>query len=320
MSADDRLDPNERALAEQLARAPTAAPSAMLDARILAEARKAVAPRRRGPRWGWGLGASAAALLALGVFVPLWQAERAPPAVSELDWEPAKPVIAPEAERKADSATQSPAADAPEAATAEQSGELAGSGVEPALQLSESAPAAPTPATPVAAKQEMPAAPAPAPLADAPAPAANEIAEPAAAPQPQAFPASTPAQPPAAAPALRLQAEAPTSAVALPPPGEAAKSRERDVQGVRATDAIAPPPPEPGVERAQPVGASAGAVPERAEAESAAEAVATALEHIRSLLRDGRVDEARAALARLRQQHPQLVLPDDLRALEDPTP
>lgn len=80
MKVDPRrepLDPQERILADALARQPAIEPPAMLDARVLAQARAALqaqAPARRHPRPWWlsaTLGTAAAAVLAAGL---AWQA------------------------------------------------------------------------------------------------------------------------------------------------------------------------------------------------------------------------------------------------------
>lgn len=98
MSRDNRLDRLESDIVDALRRAPGAAPSADLDARILAQAHAAVAtPRRRGQPVWFSMAAGLVVLVGSGLALRIWQqVERAP---SALDMPaanvnaPAKPAV-----------------------------------------------------------------------------------------------------------------------------------------------------------------------------------------------------------------------------------
>lgn len=238
------------------------APPAALDARILAEARKAVAPPRRRPTWlGWAVPLSTTAVLVLGVGLlfrmhldaPETLHEAAPPpAVVSPDTPPETPLEAP-----------------------------------PAM-LSEASP-----------RQRGSARPAPLPLDSRPSPL------PAAADTVAALPERGIASEAAAiAPAAIAPQRAPGNAV----PAEAA-------QALPAMPAASPAR----LERAPGFPVMQGLNPRKAQSrlDSAPAAVAESgveawVERIRDLLRQGRAEEARKALADLRERYPAYPLPEDL--------
>ncbi|MEO7916290.1 MAG: hypothetical protein ABIR16_01500 [Dokdonella sp.] len=97
-------------------------------------------------------------------------------------------------------------------------------------------------------------------------------------------------------------------------PQTAAPMRDNEAESSAAAQLRADEPSASAADSAsmtEPVGAGRAA----AKTMTTLDAVAAEIERIRQLLGNGRRDEARAALHRLREQNPDLVLPDDLRDL-----
>lgn len=133
------LSPEERALADQLARlGPHGEPSPTLDARILAAAHDAVVaqrPARRKPRWPVAMGLAASALLAVGIAWQLRPVDETPQA-SEM---PAPHVVTPVMDAE-------PAAASPAAMTAPPSLPQQAASAATASEKTVAAPAASKPA------------------------------------------------------------------------------------------------------------------------------------------------------------------------------
>ncbi len=180
-------------------------------------------------------------------------------------------------------------------------------------EMADAAPA-PTPAEPtVASKHLAEAEPAPqagmtgpAERADESAPADGEAAHRAAAagaPEPQPFPAQAAAR-----------AEAPPAPRALPMATRDAAESAANLAGPPTAPLAAPSPAgvvPPGRESAPALGQAPG----QRKAEKVAERPEQMVETIRRLLREGRPDEARKALEKLRRAYPGFTLPEDLQGL-----
>lgn len=279
MNAREPLGPEERALASRLREWSVAPPSDALDARILAQARGAVArPARRSRPLLLGLASAATLVLAVGV---VWRVLEPPSA----ELAPLPEAVPQMRATDADAAGGPGPGSAPAAAEALQDDGYRRAPVpvppgSPALQR------------PVAARESQ-SGPPPAPPAPAAPPAvmAEPLAEPpAAAARVQPPPAAPPAPPPAPAPAPAGTASA----------GEAADRGSRMLG-----------PPAADQERSR--------VPEaRAEGGNALpETPTAAIARIRTLIAAGALAQARAEVARLRQGSPDLILPPDLQALAD---
>jgi hypothetical protein len=270
------LDPEERALAQRLARlGPRGEPSPTLDARVLAAAHAAAAPPRAPrARWPLRLGVAASVALALGL---AWQLRPLPGA----DPIGAGPVSAGPVRPMAGVAPAS----APEAETSAAASDAIDAHVETV--------AAPGPAE-VRALAPPPAPPAPPPPpastsvpAPAPAVAQRDVAQPAAA---RAAKAALPEEPP-------IVFDAPSPVEARPQAAPSAPAAFKSMESQPAMEADTP----------------AGDVP---PATVATPAVRDAwLARIRALIAAGQVDEARMSLHEFKRRYPAYVLPDDLRAL-----
>lgn len=348
---DEPLTPEERAMADRLARlGPRDGPSPALDAKILAAAHAAVAPRRN-RRWlaltgvpaTLVTGAGMAAVLALAVGV-VWQLRPSAPA-------PRAPrdeagdfgfVTAEVIERPEPAAAPPPPADAPAPARALQA---------PAMARREAGPAR---AEAIAAKEAPAAAPAPAPgqspehfLDEAVDPATHSGQTTAAAavrgdsmpysPAPAPAPAAPPAAPAAAAVFAEGEQRQRAAASAMQrkaTANEAAKqvdeNRELRSQAASAVaadsaagtsaDAMAAEDTASGatLDRIEVTGSRIGMadMPVRNDRELAP---AQWLQRIRDRRDDGDLDGARQSLQQFRKSHPRVRLPDDLRALAEPT-
>ena len=343
------LTPEERDLAQRLSRLGAhAAPSASLDARILAAAQAAVAAPaatararvRRRPRWPFGVGIAASLAVALGI---AWQLRPQP-----------EHVVLPAASEDA-SQYGARIPEAPKPASA-PSPPVSGVGVPEAADTDTDAAAVAMPANakpaPAARARPAPPPPEPAPAAEAPPPGEAPILldEPAlerAAASADAerrqredtrFRVAVPAAPPAPAPPPppAMPAAAPESRgfVASPPPAATAigattqVARERKV-GAQSAAAAA----EAGatldsivvtgsrIEHAERDGRAAAAdqpLDDRPPASADAPEVRDAwLRRIRELRAAGQLDDARASLREFVRRHPDAALPDDLRPLLD---
>lgn len=290
----DPLTAEERALAERLARsAPSRLPPASVDTAILRAAHAAAQPPatpRRRPRWPALVGIAATLVLAIGVAWQLRPVGEAPQAQGE----------------------HAPAMVRAPAPTEE--GRALG-----VIGPGDAAPEAVPPSDPPVATESVPyeapvarRAPVPAPepvsLPAPPAPAvADEPAVVLAPPPPPAPPA-----PPAAASAPASSATTASTAAdqrqqvarkAAAYEQAAAMQRRTPLAAVRPAPAVAtitvadlPPSNDPGLP------------PD------------VWIERIRQRRDAGRIDDARASLALLRDAHPDLALPDDLRALAADAP
>ncbi len=318
-STHEPLTPEEREMAQRLSRlGPHGGPSPALDAKILAAAHAAVAgpaPRRR--RW-WALtavpgslvtGAGMAAALALVVGV-VWQMRPStPPAQLPADDGDMGYISAEIIERAAPAAAPAP----PPAQ------------VESARVVSADAAAA----APAVARRQAPAAKAraeAAPAATSPAPAMDVAV---AAADTGAAVSETYAAAPmvTATPAAEAEAQA-RHLAAQEAERESKSSLDRvEVTGsrVRAAKAMAAPAAPAAVAAASGYAETAGLM---APAQSLREVPVTLdatldadawMERIRARRDEGDLDGARASLVEFRKAYPKRRLPDDLRALAQPT-
>ncbi len=347
---DEPLTPEERAMADRLARlGPRDGPSPALDAKILAAAHAAVAPRRN-RRWlaltgvpaTLVTGAGMAAVLALAVGV-VWQLRPSAPApraprdeAGDFGFVTAEVIERPE---PAAAPPPPPAADAPAAARVLQAPAMARREAAPAREESIAAKAAP-------AEAPAPDQPSAHFLDEAVDPAHSGHAAAAAAVRGDSMPYSSapapasPAAPPAATVAFgegeqRQRAAAQASAIQRKAAAnEAAKQvdADRELRSQAASEVAA--------ERAAAASADSSAteapassatldtiqvtgsrirvtdVPVRNDRELAP---AQWLQRIRDRRDDGDLDGARQSLAQFRKSYPRVRLPEDLRALAEPT-
>jgi hypothetical protein len=329
------LDPEERALAQRLARlGPHGEPSPVLDSRVLAAAHAAVDGRRQAirhasRRWPLGLGVAASLALALGLawqlrplpgVAPAYRSEadsalRTAPVAASTASDGTEPVPPPSpAETAAADGVQreTATADALRPATRSASAEkIAVPTPQPAP-----APAAPQEAQIVfdapASTQAMQAAAPPTP-AKAVASSATRVADTSAA---TALPA--PASAPQAFGTTRAAADAgstpsPSAERAMAP--AAATMRSGPARQKSAAPAVAPPAPP-----APPVVATTAdedmPIDDVPPATVASPQVRDAwLARIRELAADGNIEDARASLHEFQHRYPDYPLPQDLRAL-----
>lgn len=288
---DDLLDDDGGELGWLYRRLPRAQPPRRLDRQVLAEASRAVHGRPRGARWLIGFGTAAGVLLAAGI---AWRVntdlirQREGASLSAPASAPAMP---PPTEVISVQAHDAPAARATGSARISSKG----------FDSVESEAAAPSPVAAQAAQESnrsrrMEAA------NQSAAATRMQAAEPPATGEGKAFPAPPP---PAAPPA---------------PGADAAASRMDALQKSEAPGGTAMQASKPaGVVAAESANAAAvHDLRERAKAAlpSADATTESRIARIRALLAEGRRDAAVAALRELRREHPDLVLPDDLRALE----
>jgi hypothetical protein len=334
-----RFDKLEVEIVDALRRAPSAQPSAELDARILARAHAAVRPVRRSqPRW-MSVAAGLVVLVGSGLALRIWQqvehaptALDAPPAASQpAATAPATGGAAP-TDGYADQATPPSEADrmsAREAAGPAQERQEAVNAVsisaetrrpallaEPEKARAQSVPAIADVSKPGADLAHPFPAQAPAPGA-APPPAARPASAPAAAPPPPAEPAPQLAAEPAMAPPAAPPAPAPAAAAAAPAiTGAMAKS-----------EALAQPMAEEALVGADDrVGAARSAAGTLARdaagtesklADQAIDPWTAAIDALRRARDSGDDDSARRVLESLRRDFPQRELPEDLAAYAD---
>lgn len=338
------LTPEERDLAQRLSRlGGHAAPSASLDARILAAAQAAVAARaRRRPRWPFGVGIAASLAVALGI---AWQLRPQPeravlPAASEeasqydaMVLEAPKPAGAPAPpvsnEGKSDAADTGAAIEAP---------------ADAAPALAARALPVPPPPEPAPAAEALPATEAPivfdepalkraAATADAERrqreDALFDVAAPAASapPAPPPPPPPPPSMAPAPAPESRGFAASPppaTTATAIGASTQVARERKAGAQSAAAAadagatlDSIVVTGTR--IERADRLESEASIdqpLDDRPPASADAPEVRDAwLKRIRELRAAGQLDDARASLREFVRRHPGTAVPDDLRPL-----
>ncbi len=269
-------------------------PSPALDARILDAARQAVAKpaARRRPAWfAWAVPFSTAAVLVLGVTLLLEMQRRAPevlesptaiPPAIRLDIPESSPVPPPEPAAPQPEMDSSPrkahqdAAPPPKARTPRAAPHESGTTVAPAEQTATEAAPQPFPA-----QQSAMSAPPPPPPVMA---------------KPETREAPRPAD--SAAPEMARSA------------GAAANMADHSAEAMGAP----PPPPAmaPARARAPAVGA---AMEKRMAAEPVVETPERMVETIRRLMREGRLDEARKELEKLRRAYPGYAMPEDLRGL-----
>jgi hypothetical protein len=256
-------------------------PAPALDARILDAARQAVAKpaARSRPFWfGWAVPFSSLAVLVLGITL-LFRIQHEAPEVLE-------------------SPTAHPPAQLDQAASAAAPAETA------------TAPSAAEPASPPPAKRAQPTAKETVTAPEHAAPAGNAASSAEAAsgvPAPQPFPAQSGtlhAMPPPPPPAAKTEARS-------------APAPARDAAGIadRSAD-MAAKPAVPAAAAPARMGAPAlGRSLEKRQAEPVLETPEQMVETIRRLMRDGRVEEARQALDKLRRTYPGFVVPEDLQAI-----
>jgi Meckel syndrome type 1 protein len=325
-------------LAAAYRKLPRPEPSPALDAAILAQARAALAKPARRTRWPAWFASAAAVTLAVGL---AWQVRKqSEPGQPAPLAPPAPAASAPAAPAEADVARQRD-----EAAPLEDARTNEGFAAEPGA-FEEAA----KPAAAMEEKRKLESAvtgereqQAEAGLAKQAAAGKDEerVAQPRAVPVPEPAPVAAPAPPaPAAPPADMVEAivleEPAMAAPAEPFPGSAAGAPGRtdteagaaqapakeDVPALRRKAASAAPETRD-ADRAErsaddasattaPLGAL-GASSTRAGGQS----VDVELERIRELLREGRRNDAKKALAEFRKRFPDAELPDDLRGLLD---
>lgn len=329
-SARAPLDAEERDLAERLARlGPHDGPPAALDAAILAAAHAAAAGRSSGQarrgwrRWPAALGIAATLALAIGL---AWQLRPLPTHVPARDEGPSQ-VTAPAwiGERVAEPARKAAPAPSPPAPVAAQP-------MPPANLLSPPSPAR-TQARPTDSERRGDAAQrARKPAASAPSPAISREAISREAPvtAPQAFPIDTdalPPPPPAPPPPVIVDAPSPIDIPAPPAPPVPSSVREVTVFGSRMAAPASTRPPMADT-RAETSTNAYSAAPAAQVADTAELTIADLpvaadtdlapsiwLERIRQRRDAGQLDQARDSLRRFRAAHPDVVLPEDLRAL-----
>ena len=272
------LTAEEQALARRLAQsAPHGEPSAALDARILAAARAADAKPRHQPRpWPIAFGVAASLVLALGI---AWRLRPLP----------------------------GPAVEAPHPAA---STEAPVGFIEPPPERRAAPAAMPLPevAKPVATPSPPPS-PAiaerrrqlPAPAVEAPAPPEPPVVLEAPAPAEAASAAPLPAPPPAAAPAPAVQAESAPAAARKAAVSAEPQPEDNTFDAAAAADQAAGDEPETDVP------------PASADSPEVRQAW---LQRIRELVGSGQADAARASLKEFVRRHPDVPVPDDLRALQ----
>lgn len=280
-------------------RLPRTEPTAALDAAIRAHAQAALARRPR-PRWPVLFATAATLVLAASLGWRAWRAGSDQPAPLMQD---------------ATMPAASAPAGAPAAAGAARERADAQTAPEPPQDLRERAPAAPS--VPQPANEPADAAStgigafarAKAPAAEPSPPQPFEGAP--AAPAPAAVP--PPAPPPPA------QVEAPHASAESAATTDLAKKSEAAPEAEARGNVLAAPAAAAGAEldraaaEAPPAASRLGAA--RDQPRRQAGAAADALLPIRELLRQGRRDEARVALAQWRRDWPDAPLPEDLQAL-----
>ena len=261
-------------------------PSSALDARILDAARQAVAKpaARHRPSWFvWAVPFSSVVVLVLGVTLLLDMQQRAPEVLES-------PTATPPAIRL--DIPEAPPVQVVKPAPVEIPAEP---GESP--RHHKSVESAPPVAGPVRTRPEVPLRPS-SPASSSANPGA--VAMPA--PVPQPYPAQSATEPP----------RAPTQADARPVPESARAVGVTGNLAEPSTDAMSPPPPARAAERA---GASApgNSTEMRKAAQPAAEGPERLVETIRRLIREGRLDQARVTLEKLRQTYPGFDVPEDLK-------
>ncbi len=258
-------------------------PSPALDARILDAARQAVAKpaARRRPAWfSWVVPYSTAAVLVLGVTLLLEMQQRAPEVLESPTAIP--PAIRLDIPESSPVPPPEPAAPQPEMDSSPKTRassaapRASGTTVAPVDQMATEAVPQPFPAQ----QGTMPAPPPPPPVMAKP-----ETRE---APRPAA----------SAAPEMARSA------------GAAANMADH------SADAMGAVPPSPAMAPARARAPAVGAAMEkRMAAEPVVETPERMVETIRRLMREGRLDEARKELEKLRRNYPGYALPEDLKGL-----
>lgn len=285
--------PSDHSLSQAYRDADHPEPSPALDARILDAARQAVAGpavRKRSRWFAWALPISTAAVLVLGLTVLLEVQHQAP----EYLQPPGEPA-----------ATAGPGADAaPEPLPAESTVRVPYQVPAETMRQSE---AAQSEEPPVKALERAPER-----KSSAPWSAADSIPE----PQPFRSPSrEAPAVPPTPQPAAK--AEPRPLPQAAPMAAQDAAEAPSSLAGQSAARMTAPPPASaaaPGQESAPAFSFSQGLSKRKAVA-PVTERPEQLVESIRRLLREGRVEEARKELEKLRGAYPGFALPEDMKGL-----
>lgn len=317
----DPLDPNERALADLLARDAVPGPSPQLDARILAAARTAASTpermsRRPRPRWIAGMSIAATLVLAVGIAWRLRPLPERPTASEAPTMVSAVRVIEPPARV---ASPQPPAAVGDVVYRQAQS--------PPAQVLSK-----PAPAERESAAAADKASPPPEPPAafDRPSPMDTQAPSPAPPPPAPAVAQKAAANGMAAPTASTMQAEKTQARTAAPDAFEPARAKEDartldriETTGsrIRRNDTV-----EAGnVDAAAAANAAAEDGVSRAVLDEEPPATADSpqvqeawLQRIRELLSAGETEAARNSLGEFRRRYPKYALPEDLRRLATP--
>lgn len=281
----EERDPN---LSQAYRDAPHPEPSPALDARILDAARRAVAKTtsRRRPSWfAWAVPFSSVAVLVLGVTLLFEMQQRAPEVIESLTAMPP------------DQLDQTAPAPMPADAASTQSPGVLEPARPPKVGKDRARPL----------KKELES------TAESAAPERTTAAG--GAPAPQAFPAQsgalqTPPPPPPAA-----KAEARPAPLAAPVTTQDAAEATLNQAARRSDQTGKPPMPAAMTPTREGASALGRALEKRKAAESGIEPPEQMLETIRRLLREGRQDEARQALERLRQAYPGFEVPEELKGL-----
>lgn len=283
------MEPRDPNLSQAYRDAAHPEPSSALDARILDAARQAVvkpAVRRRPAWFAWAVPFSSVAVLVLGVTLLLDMQQRAPEVLES----PA--AIPPAIRLDTHEAQPEPTMQAAPTVIPAKPKEMSRHG-----KSVESAP-------PVAKRKHLPSDVLPTPGASASASADRGALV---MPAPQPFPAQSMAAP-SRVPAETVVRPAPAAAP------EAARATGNDAEP--SADAMSSPP-STSARSAERAGASASGI--STEMHKAAQPVADGperlVETIRRLIREGRLDQARVTLEKLRQAYPGYDVPEDLKGL-----
>lgn len=345
---DEPLTPEERAMADRLARlGPRDGPSPALDAKILAAAHAAVAPRRN-RRWlaltgvpaTLVTGAGMAAVLALAVGV-VWQLRPSAPApraprdeAGDFGFVTAEVIERPE---PAAAPAPPPAADAPAPAPALQAPAMARREVAPQRADAVAAKEAPAAAPPAQPEQDQ----SPKHFLDEAIDPAAHGGQAAAAPAVRGDSLPYSAAPAPAAPAAAIgegegerQRAAASAMQRKTAANEAAKQvdEDRQLRSQAASVVAADRAADASADAMEAEDTASGSTLDRIEVtgsrirmadmpvrDDRELAPAQWLQRIRDRRDDGDLDGARQSLQQFRKSYPRVRLPDDLRALAEPT-
>ena len=280
------MEEREAELSQAYREADHPRPSPALDARILEVARQAVAPVRRPSRWSaWAIPLSTTAVLVLGLTL-LFEVQRqapeymAPPGALDSpapgEMRDAVPQPAEPTMPQRGAAQEEPVPQAEAMDSAEGLGGVAGQ-------------------APAAARERM---------------AVEQRAAVPAAPEPQPFPARAGAA--STAPAAKAEAQVMPAPMADRSTAEAVSNLADSAAHPAAPPSALAPPAQ---EKAPAASFSQTERKRKAVAAPVPQGPEQWVETIRKLMREGRLEEARTELEKLRRAYPGFALPEDLRGL-----